>query len=267
MTSAIQKTNDNIVGSFLKEYGVSLKNYAVREYNQDAFLKSAMLAILSNNDLVQATKTDSGKLSIFNALRYAATTGLSLNPQEGKCALVGYKDKNGNYQVQYQLMKNGIVELALASGSVEFLTADYVKENDIFKLKKSVNGDDYNHEPAIKNRGEVVGFYAAIKLKNGGTHVKYMTVEEINEVRDNYSKLYKIKKEISPWSNAYTGMGLKTVMKALLRNVSIGTDIDTLEFEENKFFETEIVTPGVTAEQAKEKLQAETKEVESDGLL
>ena len=75
-------TTDSLAGDFLKSFGKSLKDYAVRDYNQTSFLKSAMIAIADSKDLSECLNTDAGKRSLFSALRYAATTGLSLNPQE-----------------------------------------------------------------------------------------------------------------------------------------------------------------------------------------
>ena len=157
-------------------------------------------------------------------------------------------------------MKNGMVELALDSGKVEFLTADYVRENDIFELKKSASGDDFNFQPAIKNRGEVIGFFAALKLKTGSTYVKWMTREEVEEFRDNYSSMYKFSKENSAWTKSFNGMGVKTVMKSLLRSISISNDLDTAMGADD-FFEADFtINPGTSAEQTAEKLKEEKPE-------
>ena len=80
-------TND-VAGEFLKKFGKSLNEYAIREYNKSSFLKSAMIAISNDDKLLACLKTPKGKVSLFDALRYAATTGRSLNPQEGKACIV-----------------------------------------------------------------------------------------------------------------------------------------------------------------------------------
>lgn len=261
MSGEIVKSNDKIAGNFLQEIGERLNEYAIRSYNKSSFLKSAMVAIVNNESLCECLKSSEGKMSIFNALRYASTTGLSLNPQEGKAALIAYKNKNGKSIVNYQIMKNGMVEIALESGRVEFITADYVKENDKFSLKKSVVGDDYEFQPALKNRGDVIGFYAALKLRGGGSHVKWMTIDEMYSHRDKYSATFRFKKESSPWFNAFESMGIKTVMKALLRNVQISSDLDNA-IGTDDFFECDfkVEEKGVDAEGVIEKMiEAEKK--------
>jgi len=252
---AIQKTN-NEASAFLKTFGKSLHDYAIRDYSQTAFLKSAMIAIVNNPELSKAMSTEQGKESIFNALRYAATTGLSLNPQEGKSALIGYYSKDKGYVISYQIMKNGMIDLALESGNVEFLTTEYVRENDEFKLKKSVHGDEYDFSPALKDRGAILGFFAALKLKTGATNVLWMTAEEIKEHRQKYSSKTQMPE---------IGYGQKTVMKALLRNISISPDLDNA-IGADDFFEAEFTVEnkpaGKSANEVLDKIQEEPEKVE-----
>ena len=242
-------TTDQQAGEYLQKFGKSLSDYAIRKYDHTAFLKSAMLAIADSKELADCLNSEPGKRSLFNALRYASTTGLSLNPQEGKSALIAYGGK-----IQYQVMKNGMVDLALESGKVDFITAEYVKTNDKFTLTKSVSGDDYKHEPALKDRGDIMGYYAALRLKNGSTHVKWFTAEEISAHRKKYSE-----KSFMP----EIGYGLKTVLKALLRSVSISTDLDTA-IANDDFFEADFrVNHGTSADEAAKKLQDDKKPVDT----
>ncbi len=246
----VPATQDSLAGDFLKSFGRSLKDYAVRDYNQTSFLKSAMIAIADSKDLSECLTTDAGKRSLFSALRYAATTGLSLNPQEGKAALIPYSGK-----IQYQVMKNGMIDLALESGKVEFITADYVKENDKFSIKKSVHGDEYVFEPALKDRGDVLGYFSALKMKSGSTHVKWFTAEEIKDHRNKYSSKTQMPE---------TGYGIKTALKALLRGISISDELDNA-IGADDFFEAEFTVKGTSADDAAEKLKAVKEEKKSDG--
>lgn len=270
MTTAL--STDNLAGQFLEKFQGSLKDYAIRKYDHVSFLKSAMLAIADNNTLSECLKSEQGKRSLFNALRYASTTGLSLNPAEGKAALIGFKNKSGEMVINYQIMKNGLIDLALESGKVEFINADYVKSNDKFRLTKTAIGDNFEFEPALSNRGDIIGFYAALKLKDGGSYVKWFTKQEIEEFRDKYSSMFKFNPENSPWSKSFSGMGIKTVIKALLRSVRISDDVDNA-IGSDDFFEPEFKVHGVTPEEVKEKLDDKDKkppikpQVEKHGAL
>lgn len=245
----VPATTDALAGDFLKSFGRSLKDYAVRDYNQTSFLKSAMIAIADSKDLSECLATDAGKRSLFSALRYAATTGLSLNPQEGKAALIPYGGK-----IQYQVMKNGMIDLALESGKVEFITADYVKENDKFSIRKSVHGDEYTFEPALKDRGNVLGYFSALKMKSGSTHVKWFTAEEIQKHRQTYSAKTQMPE---------TGYGIKTALKALLRGISISDELDNA-IGADDFFEAEFTVKGTSADDAAEKLKEKKQPEKSD---
>lgn len=209
-----------IAKNYLQDHSEALQGYAVANYDQSQFIKSAMIAFVGSPQIMDCLKTPAGKDSVFQALRFAAATGLSLNPQEGKAAIIAYSGK-----AQYQIMKNGLVELAQRSGKVKFITQDTVRENDIFEIEKTANGDKYTFKPHRKDRGGIDGFFAAIVLNDGICSVKYMTKKEIEDFRDSYSAMYKNKPQASPWNHSFEGMGIKTVLKALLRNISISPEI------------------------------------------
>jgi recombination protein RecT len=211
-------TTESMASAFLKQHQPSLERYAVRQYDADTFIRSAHIAILESAELQKCLETDDGRLSVYHALRFAASTGLSLNPQLGQAALIAYKGK-----CTYQIMKNGLIELAMSSGQVETLISDVVRDNDEFRLTRSNEGDRYEFSPSLKDRGDVIGYFAAARLTSGPTIVKYMSIDEVNEVRDGYSAMYKFNKNNSPWTHSPIGMGLKTVIKALLKNLNMPT--------------------------------------------
>jgi len=214
------ETTTKVMQNYFSDISDNLKGYN-EGANVKEFLMSASLMISENNELKGCLNTPAGKNSLYKALKYGVITGLSLNPQEGKAALIAY---NGN--VQYQIMKNGLIELAMKSGKVQSITSDTVRENDDFKIVKSPDTDTYTFSPARKNRGAIDGFFAATKLTNGICHLKYMAIEEVKAHRDSYSALFKAKPALSPWTKSFEGMALKTVIKALFRSLSISPQMD-----------------------------------------
>lgn len=257
-TKSIQITESH-VANFLKQKENQLKSYGggfdVRE-----FLRGAMIVIMDTPKLKKALKTEQGKANLYNALKHAASIGLSLNPLKKQACLIAYESKDG-LQIDYQIMKDGYMQLALNSGKVEYITSFIVFENDEFNLSKSMAGDNYIFKPAKKDRGKIIGFMAALKTVSGIGHIKYMTKDEVNEIRDKYSIMYQKNKENSPWHKSYPGMGLKTVLKALFRSVSISQNL-TEAIKTDEYFEFESVrnvTPGFTSEDVKEKLETKEK--------
>jgi phage RecT family recombinase len=204
-------TIEKTAADFLGNLKATLPTYAIREYRQETFIRSAMIALVSNDGLAKCLNTSDGKASIVNALRMAAGTGLSLNPQEGKAALIAYGNK-----VNFQVMKNGLIELALESGKVDFITSDTVRENDEFTMSKTMNGDEYFFSPARVDRGKIDGFFAAVKMKDGKCHTVYMAKEQVDEHRKKFSSKTQMPEE---------GYGQKTVLKRLLNNLHISPEL------------------------------------------
>jgi len=260
----LAKKPEKQIANFLQMSSKSLFSYASRKYNRDAFIKSAMLAIIENDDLKNCINSNPGQLSLFGALRYAATNGLSLNPQEGKAALIPYKGK-----VSYQIMKNGLIDLAMDSGAVESIISYVVRENDVFSFTKTSDGDKYEYTPARSERGEIEGFFAAVKFKDSVSIGQYMTLEQVEDHRDKYSKGLKDgngkPRQNHAWVKSFEGMGLKTVIKRLFRNVSIspvmdeavgiddGFECDTIEIKKNGFT-AEGVTEEIKKNEKREKV-------------
>lgn len=229
-------TTEKSAADFLTGLKATLPTYAIREYKNETFVRSAMIAIVSNEDLQSCLTTDLGKASIINAMRMAAGNGLSLNPQEGKAALIPYSKKVGQNKwiktAQYQVMKNGLIELALESGKVEFITADTVRAGDEFTLTKTMNGDEYFFSPARIDRGEIDGFFAAVKMKDGTCHTVYMAAVQADEHRASFSKKTAMPVE---------GYGQKTVLKRLLNNLHISPEVSQAVGSDD-FQEAELLT-------------------------
>ncbi|HJX80812.1 MAG TPA: RecT family recombinase [Candidatus Udaeobacter sp.] len=181
-------------------------------------MKTAALCTLESADLRACLTTQAGKISMIRALQRAAATGLSLNPQEGKAALVPINGK-----VEYWPMKNGIIDLAHESGKVDYIAAETVFAKDTFALKKTAKGDDYEFSPALAGRGEPVAYFAVVALTGGRSIVKYMDKAQIEAHKQKYAKGLSGSK--SAWNTNFNGMAEKTVLKALLKSVYLGSKV------------------------------------------
>lgn len=225
---AIQKVTPNEIKTFLKESKQNLDSYTGNGCDINDFLKSALIAIEEDENLSRCLETPAGQASLYNALKKGAATGLSLNPFDGESCLVAYESKNG-WVVNYQVQKNGFIELAYRTGRVKSITADVVREKDEFKILKTNGQSTYEHIPARSERGEIDGVYAAMTLEDGQTFVEYATIDEIEKHALTYSAQYARyisndkKGPVPTWVKSKAGMGIKTVLKALLRKNRIST--------------------------------------------
>ena len=220
MAGEIVKLTEKDVHDAMSAMVPVLAEYQADDKTVNDVLTSAKLAIAQSEDLKSCFGTQAGKISLISALKLAVNTGLSLNPTEGKAALVPIGGK-----VNYWVMKNGLVELAMKTGLVETITADTVRANDTFVLKKMDTGDKFEFSPARKDRGEIDGFYAFARMKNGSSQMAYMTLSEIMEHRKAFSGRSQMPVE---------GYGMKTVLKKLLKNLAIGVGEIEEEIEYRK---------------------------------
>lgn len=211
------------LSDLLKEKREQISLMCVDDHQKQEFFQSVGLVFADNANLQECLRTDIGQRSVTQALKMVASTGLSLNPQKQEATLVAYKGK-----CTYQIMKEGYVELAMRTGRVQYIGGDVVRENDKFEVHKSMDGDHFDFAPARKDRGNIDGFFAGIVYmddnKQYQKRVEYMTVEQMNEHRDNYRAdkwAPKDKQKNGAWSTSFEGMSRKTVMKRLLMNTKI----------------------------------------------
>ena len=215
----IAVTDQKITG-WMNENRTELTSFAVRKYDGNSFMQSFALAVLENPDLRSCLTTDAGKISLRNAGRRAASLGLSLNPQEGKACLVPYNGK-----IQYQVMKEGYVDLLLDSGNVKYVKIGTVYENDGWEVSETNHGDEYKLSPARKERGKIDLFFAAATLADGTCILRTLTEDQAKLHRTTYSQHSKLgEKEY----------GEKTIAKMLCRSAKVARLAPVIEIAAEK---------------------------------
>lgn len=190
-----------------------------RHITPERLCRVAMTAIQQTPKLL-----DCDRMSLYSAIMRAAQLGLEPDGVLGQAYLIPFKD-----QVQFIPGYKGLIDLARRSGEVSNIIAKEVCENDDFRI--AWHEDVPFHHEQVKRgiRGEVIGFWALARFKDGGFHWDYMTVEEVNEIRDNssgYKQALKYAKRDnegnitfmnSPWFNHYIEMGKKTVIRRIAK--------------------------------------------------
>ena len=101
-------------------------------------------------------------------------------------------------------------------------------------------------KPYLKgDRGEPVGFYATVLLKDGGKSAHYMTVADAQRYGKRYSKSYNN----SPWATDFEAMAKKSCLRQVLKYAPMSTDVDraieadnhVLRFEANSTIDNALV--------------------------
>lgn len=168
------------------------------------------IQILGNNSYALTTAA-SNRPSLINAVKNIAAIGISLNPAKKQAYLV---PRGGAICLDISYM--GLMDLAIASGSIMWGQAELVRENDAFKRNGLGREPTHEFEPFSKSRGAIVGVYVVVKLHNGDFLTTTMEIDEVLSIRDRSEawKAFAAKKTKScPWSTDEGEMIKKTVIK------------------------------------------------------
>jgi recombination protein RecT len=199
-----------------------------KHLNADRLIRLAVTEFRRNPALRECTPE-----SLLGAVMQAAQVGLEPDPL-GSCYLVPFNNKKKGpdgkeywvKEVQLVIGYKGLIELVRRSGQVTSIVANEVYENDEFEFEYGLNEKLY-HKPKLDgDRGNLKCFYAYARFKDGGYAFTVMSVEQINEIRDKFSKSRNKNGEVfGPWKDHYESMAKKTVIKQLVKYMPISVEI------------------------------------------
>jgi recombination protein RecT len=173
------------------------------------FEKEAGFAVqlLQSNDYLLKIGL-SNRQSVVDAVTNVAAVGISLNPAKKQAYLV---PRDGKVCLDISYM--GLLDLAVASGSLKWGQAALVHEHDAFVLNGFDKPPTHNFNPFAKesDRGAVVGAYVVVKTCDGDFLTTTMSIDEINAIRDR-SEAWK-RGQKGPWKTDPGEMAKKTVIK------------------------------------------------------
>lgn len=150
------------------------------------------------------------KQSVINAVTNIAAIGISLNPAKKQAYLV---PRGGAICLDISYM--GLMDLAMATGSIKWAQAALVYEHDAFASNGLDKQPTHSFNPFAKDRGAVVGVYVVVKTADGEYLTETMTIDEINEIRDRSTawRAWIEKNKSCPWVTDPGEMAKKTVVK------------------------------------------------------
>lgn len=227
----------------------------------ERFTRMVLTALSSTPKLQTCTPQ-----SFLGAMMQAAQLGVEPNTPLGQAYLIPY----GNV-CQFQLGYKGLIDLAYRSGEVSSIQAHEVHENDVFEYEYGLE-PKLKHVPAQKDRGNVIMYYAVLKLKNGGVGFEVMSREDIEKFAMKKSKAYRN----GPWQTDFDEMAKKTVLKKVLKYAPLKTEFaravatdetvkstlsDNMADEPNEMYTTIENEPDAAPEEAPQGVNPETGEV------
>ena len=167
------------------------------------------LQILTSGDYVMSIARDNPQ-SVIDAVTNIAAIGISLNPALKQAYLVPRKRK-----ICLDISYMGLMDLAMATGSLRWAQAQIVHQRDQFALNGFDHPPTHIFNPFATDRGEIVGAYVVVKTADGEYLTSTMSVDAINDIRDRSEawKAWISKKASCPWVTDYNEMAKKTVVK------------------------------------------------------
>lgn len=201
--------------TYIKSMEGEIKKALPSVITPERFTRMVLSAISTNHQLASCTPS-----SFLGAMMSAAQLGLEPNTPLGQAYILPYKNK-GNLEAQFQIGYKGLIDLAYRSGEVEVVQAHIVYENDKFECEYGLE-PKLTHIPAESNRGAATKVYAMFKTKSGGYGFEVMSMDDVREFAQKYSKAYG--SSYSPWSTNFEEMAKKTVLKKCLKYAPLKSD-------------------------------------------
>ena len=114
----------------------------------------------------------------------------------------------------------GLARLAKQSGEVARIDAKVVCQNDEFEYGEWGGKFHVSWKPNLHDRGALIGAYAVVELKDGSIQADYMTVDEVEKIR----QMSKAPNSLM-WKDHWGEGAKKTVLKRLCKLVPMSYDL------------------------------------------
>lgn len=190
----------------------------------DRFTRIAVSAVNSNPDLLDA-KID--KRSLFSSVMKAAQDGLVIDGREA--ALVTFNTKGGGKAAQYIPMVAGIMKKMRNTGEIATISYGIVYQREFDENRfEYVKGDSESltHKPILfGDKGNMIGVYAVVTLKDGSKVREFMDMGQIEKVR---AVSRAAKSEYGPWSKWFEEMAVKSVLRKVSKLCPMSSDLDRM---------------------------------------
>lgn len=222
VTNSLTLKKDMGIVELIKAMEPEIKRALPSIMTPERFTRMALSATNTNPKLLQCEKT-----TFLSALMNAAQLGLEPNTPLGQAYLIPYwSNKRKKYECQFQIGYQGYKDLFYRNDDNCNADSYVVYENDVFEYELGLN-PNLVHKPALKNRGEVIAYYAVWKNKQGGFGITVMSKEDMEKFYDEKVKPNK-NGQSSPWDTDYNAMAKKTVLKQALKYAPLSADLRRL---------------------------------------
>lgn len=206
---------DTSLKGLIKAMEPQIKKALPSVLTPERFTRMVFTALSTNPQLQQCTPA-----SFLGAMMQSAQLGVEPNTPIGQAYLIPFRNK-GTLECQFQLGYKGLIDLAYRSGEIKDIQAHEVYENDDFQYEYGLE-PKLRHVPAVRDRGNVIMYYAVFHMNNGGYGFEVMSRDDVVAHAKKTSQSYG--SNYSPWAKWFDEMAKKTVVKKALKYAPIKTD-------------------------------------------
>lgn len=200
--------------SDLRKFNADLTNEKTQKYlsevlgtRKSSFVNN-IVALVSNNIKLQECEP----VTLMFAALKATALNLPLDQNLGYAYIIPYKDNKAKTTLaQFQIGKNGFVQLALRSNQFKTINVSDVRDGELKSMDR-LSGECVFEWKEDRLSLPVIGYVAYMRLLSGFEKPLYMTIKEIEVHGKKYSKTYTY----GPWKDDFGSMAEKTVIKRLL---------------------------------------------------
>lgn len=196
------------LGQLIEQLKPQMARALPKHMDADRMARIALTVLRQTPALARCTSE-----SFMGALMTCAQTGLEPGPL-GHAYLVPY----GN-TVTFIPGYKGLIDLAWRSGRVLDISAETVHANDHFYFRKGLDPKLEHDWSLTAERGVVIGWYAAAKLKDGGSAFVVMSRSDVEEIRQRSKASNN-----GPWRSDFDAMAKKTCIRQLAKFLPLSVE-------------------------------------------
>ena len=169
------------------------------------------MAISARNQTPKLAECDMS--SFLSCCLRCASLGLEPSAVDGlgNAYILPYKEKGGKMLAQFQLGKNGMLELVKRSGLVSTIRTQCVYEGDDFDYYEDESGLHFHYRPNLEaphGEANLKLVYLSAHMKDGGSVFLAMSKNEVDAI-----KARSKAQSFGPWKTDYEAMAEKTVIR------------------------------------------------------
>lgn len=196
----LQETHKNLMALL-----VSKQEAMPKDFNQTRFLQNCMTVLQDTKDIEKCQP-----ISIARTLLKGAFLGLDFFQKE--CYAIPYGS-----MLQFQTDYKGETKMAkkYSIRPIKDIYAKVVREGDFFEDEIKDGQQIINFKPLPFNNGKIIGTFAVVLYEDGGMEYETMSTEQIEAIRDNFSKM----KNGLMWTKTPEEAYKKTVLRRLTKKI------------------------------------------------